>query len=137
MPPSIDQYKARAEAFAARCGARVRVARLGAGLTQAQLAAATFAPNPASISHWESGRFMPSVMRQFAIADALTMPMSTLWGHRAPAEERSLVTHYLSLECQHDHHGDDCRRACPECSAPCRCWCHLDQPALAAERLGA
>jgi transcriptional regulator with XRE-family HTH domain len=156
MTPSLDHYKARAEAFAARCGARVRAGRLNAALTQAELAARTFAPHPASISHWESGRFMPSVMRQFAIADALTLPMPVLWGHDpnadraleailsdrgAPVEDpgslaadtslrlAALATHYLSLECQHDKHGRKCRRTCPECSAPCRCWCHLSQPA--------
>jgi transcriptional regulator with XRE-family HTH domain len=157
MNPSLDHYKARAETFAAQCGARVRAGRLNADLTQAQLAAATFAPHPASISHWESGRFMPSVMRQFAIADALVLPMAVLWGHDVNADRAleailtdrgapptedpgslaadtnlrlaALATHYLSLECQHDKHGRRCRKTCPECSAPCRCWCHLSQPA--------
>lgn len=154
MSASLDHYKARADAYAAQCGLRVRHGRLNAGMSQADLAVACFAPHPASISHWESGRFMPAVARQFAIADALALPMSVLWGHDSGTDvvldailadrgspvagtgsievgvnlrTAALATHYVSIECQHDHHGPRCRRGCPECSAPCRCWCHVSE----------
>jgi transcriptional regulator with XRE-family HTH domain len=159
MTAPLDHYKSLAEAFAARCGARVRAGRLNADFTQADLAAATYSPNPASVSHWETGRFMPSVMRQFAIADALLVPMSVLWGHGAGHEQEleeilhgrgappavpataaagsnvrlaAFGAHYVSIECQHDKHGRACERVCPECDAPCRCWCHLTQAVTSA-----
>lgn len=152
MPAPLDQFKSRADAYAAHCGARVRAGRLNNNMTQADLALATYAPHPATIAHWESGRQMPGPTRQFAIAAALMLPMRALWGHEAdadaileailaergapadmPASEQAgmrlraaaLAAHYVSTQCQHDKHGARCKVSCPECDAPCRCWCHL------------
>ena len=159
MTAPLDHLKARADAYAAECGKRVRAGRLNNNMTQADLALATYAPHPATVTHWESGRQMPGPVRQFAIADALTLPMAVLWGHGGDADlaleailaERgapadvpgslpaavgvrlaALSAHYISTQCQHDKHGGHCHTECPECAAPCRCWCHLTMPQAGA-----
>jgi transcriptional regulator with XRE-family HTH domain len=157
MVAPLDHYKARADAYAVQCGQRIRAGRINAQLSQAELARACYASHAASVTHWEHGRSMPGVLRQLAIADALTLPISVLFGHEPAANvaleailvdrgapvgqggnlelglnlrAAAVAAHYVSVECQHDRHGRTCQRACPQCSAPCRCWCHLSQPGL-------
>jgi transcriptional regulator with XRE-family HTH domain len=149
--PALDIFTERAEAYMRIIGARIRAGRLSQNMTQADLARACFAPHPSVITHWENGRAIPALPRQFAIADALVLPMPVLWGHNgqsdlaletiladrgAPASPTPTVqagiriraaavsVHYLSTDCIHDRHGERCKVACPRCGAACRCWCH-------------
>lgn len=57
-------------------GGRIRAARVRAGLDRHELAAAC-AVTPGAISHWENGRSVPSLARQWALATALAEPPPT------------------------------------------------------------
>lgn len=156
---SLDQFTAQANEYMRRVGMRIRAGRLAQNLTQADLARACFAPSPTTIPHWEQGRAMPALPRQFAIADALELPMSVVWGHTdasdlvlenlltargAPASLTPTIqagvrlrtaavgSHYVSTECVHENHGDRCTMTCRFCDAVCRCWCHVIEPAASA-----
>lgn len=60
-------------------GAKIRTARESRGLEIWQLAEAVDV-SVGSISHWETGRYTPKLRHQVAIAKALDMPWSFLFG---------------------------------------------------------
>lgn len=68
-----------------RLGHRIKVLRLGAGMTQAELAERLSVTQPA-VSQWETGAIMPLRAAQFEIADALHTTRSRLFREIAEAE---------------------------------------------------
>jgi len=62
-----------------RQGARIRKFRLLRGLTTIQLAEIV-GVTPAAVNQWEGGTFTPRQGKQLAIAEALDVPWSAVFG---------------------------------------------------------
>lgn len=71
--------------FRTRLGGALREARLARHLTQSQLAE-TLDTDPETISRFERGATLPSLLRLLAIADALHVTVASLLGAASPRQ---------------------------------------------------
>lgn len=70
--------------LAATVGARVKAARLSAGLTQHQLAVAIGSGDAMKVSRWERGENLPSGESLIALSEVLSESVS--WFYETPEE---------------------------------------------------
>lgn len=75
---------------AAKIGARIRLFREQAGMTQAQLAAAAFVTRQ-TVGNWEGGKTLPDVHSLQLVAQALGTTVDGILGDEVPAIARETV----------------------------------------------
>ena len=86
------------ETLKRRLGEALRDARQQAGLTQAEVAELV-ETDPETISRFERGKALPSLVRLLALAEALKTPMGNLVGKASPSpsDEAASLLDELSL----------------------------------------
>jgi transcriptional regulator with XRE-family HTH domain len=78
--PTVEAFTTATEAFmnAESFGRRLQELRVAAGLTQKQLAGESGIPQP-TIAHWERGSREPLMSNAALLADALGVPVQSLY----------------------------------------------------------